>query len=83
MRRYLPTILAFVVLLGFLGWAIVFAVSAWRETTATMSIHGWIALTLGCIFSLLIGCGLFALMFYSNRHGYDDAVNPKTPRDPT
>jgi len=23
-------------------------------------------------FSLVIGCGLMALMFYSSRHGYDD-----------
>ena len=31
-------------------------------------------MTLGIIFSLVIGCGLMALMFYSSRHGYDDAV---------
>ena len=82
MRRYLPTLLVFVVLLGFFAWALVFAVSTWRETTATMSIHGWIALILGCVFSLVIGCGLFALMFYSHRRGYDDAVSTKTPGEP-
>jgi hypothetical protein len=27
---------------------------------------------LGIIFSLLIGCGLMALMFFSSRRGYDD-----------
>jgi len=27
---------------------------------------------LGIVFSLVIGCGLMALMFYSSRHGYDD-----------
>jgi hypothetical protein len=24
------------------------------------------------VFSLLIGCGLMALLFYSSRHGYDE-----------
>jgi hypothetical protein len=27
---------------------------------------------LGIGFSLVIGCGLMTLMFYSNRRGYDD-----------
>ena len=27
---------------------------------------------LGIVFSLVLGCGLMALMFYSSRHGYDD-----------
>lgn len=29
---------------------------------------------LGIVFSLVVGCGLMALVFYSSRHGYDDAV---------
>ena len=41
-----------------------------------MSVHGWIALGLGIFCSLLIGCGLMALMFYSSRSGYDDAASP-------
>ena len=38
--------------------------------------HGWIALGLGTFFSLLIGCGLMALMFFSSRRGYDEAADP-------
>ena len=30
---------------------------------------------LGIVFSLIVGCGLMALVFYSSRHGYDDAAN--------
>ena len=30
------------------------------------------AMILGIVFSLVIGCGLMALMFYSSRHGYDE-----------
>jgi hypothetical protein len=29
-------------------------------------------MALGILFSLLIGCGLMALVFYSSRHGYDE-----------
>jgi hypothetical protein len=41
-----------------------------------MSTHGWIALGLGTFFSLLIGCGLMALMFFSSRSGHDEAASP-------
>jgi hypothetical protein len=39
-----------------------------------MSVHGYVAMTLGIIFSLVVGCGLMALMSYSSRHGYDEAA---------
>jgi len=75
MRRHLPTILLLLVLLGLLALALTFMVSAWQGSTARMSIHGWIALGLGVFFSVLIGCGLMALMFYSSRRGYDDRAS--------
>ena len=31
-----------------------------------------IAMTLGTVFSLVVGIGLMALVFYSNRKGYDE-----------
>jgi hypothetical protein len=40
-----------------------------------MSIHGWIALTLGTLISLAVGGGLMALLFYSARKGYDDRID--------
>jgi len=36
-----------------------------------MSTHGNIAMTFGIFFSLAIGIGLMALIFYSSRAGYD------------
>jgi hypothetical protein len=42
--------------------------------------HGWIVLGLGTFFSLLIGCGLMALMSFSSRSGHDDAADPFTER---
>jgi hypothetical protein len=52
-----------------------FMVSAWTRTHAVMSVHGWIALTLGVLFSIILGCGLMALVFYSSRRGYDERVH--------
>ena len=55
----------------------IWAVSVWNASSGVeMSKHGWIALVLGTFFSLVIGCGLMALMFYSSRHGYDEAADP-------
>jgi hypothetical protein len=57
-------------LLGLATWGFVLA---WRIAgNAQMSVHGYVALGLGVGFSLLVGCGLMALAFYSSRHGYDD-----------
>jgi hypothetical protein len=55
----------------------VWAVSVWNASSdVEMSKHGWIALGLGTFFSLLIGCGLMALMFFSSRSGHDEAADP-------
>jgi hypothetical protein len=73
-RTNLPAVVAITVLLALLAMASTFMVSAWQRTDAQMSIHGWIALGLGVFFSIVIGCGLMALMFYSSRRGYDEAT---------
>ena len=52
----------------------IWARSVWNASSGVeIGPHGWIALGLGTFFSLVIGCGLMALMFYSSRHGYDEA----------
>jgi hypothetical protein len=48
-------------------------VYAWTSVDVEMSIHGYIAMILGIVFSLMIGCGLMALMFYSSCRGYDES----------
>ena len=75
MRRHLPTILLFVVLFALLALAITFMITTWQHSQAQMSIHGWIALGLGVFFSVVVGCGLMALMFYSSRRGYDERAS--------
>jgi heme/copper-type cytochrome/quinol oxidase subunit 2 len=71
-RRQLALVIAVAALFGLLALAVMFMVSAWTHTTAEMSVLGWIALTLGVLFSLIVGCGLMALVFYSSRRGYDE-----------
>jgi hypothetical protein len=43
---------------------------------------GYVALALGVGLSLIVGCGLMALMFYSSRHGYDEPRNTATNAEP-
>jgi hypothetical protein len=70
-------ILFIVVLVALLIVTGYWAVSVWNATSdVAIDKHGWIPLILGTAFSLVIGCGLMALMFFSSRHGYDDAADP-------
>ena len=75
MRRHLPTILLFTVLFALLVLSVTFMFSTWQQSDAQMSIHGWIALGLGVFFSVIVGCGLMALMFFSSRRGYDERAS--------
>ncbi len=47
----------------------------------SIGIHGWIALTLGAVFSLAVGGGLMALVFISSRRGHDEVVHDVRPDD--
>jgi hypothetical protein len=52
------------------GW---FAIGAWFTISGpSVPASGYIAMAAGVAFSLVVGCGLMALVFYSNRHGYDE-----------
>jgi hypothetical protein len=37
-----------------------------------IDLNGWIALILGVVVTLAVGIGLMALVFISNRRGYDE-----------
>lgn len=55
-----------------LGITVAWAIYAWNAVNVEMSVHGYVAMTLGIVFSLLVGCGLMALVFFRNRRGYDE-----------
>ena len=69
MRAWLWTVPLFALLL----LAIWFAGVAWERLGGdAMPLYGYLAIVGGVLFSLLVGGGLMALVFYSSRHGYDD-----------
>jgi hypothetical protein len=63
---------AIVVLLGFLLWALWYAVHSWRALSGVdISFTGWVFIVIGILATLALGGGLMALVFYSSRHDYD------------
>jgi hypothetical protein len=63
-------------LFALLAAALWFAYHEWTAIEAPpMPAWGYVALIGGVLFSLVVGCGLMALMFYSHRHGYDDSID--------
>ncbi|MDE1940170.1 MAG: hypothetical protein KGI68_14210 [Alphaproteobacteria bacterium] len=64
--------IALVVLVGFLGVSILYAIHAWTAlSNVPMSGMGWFFLALGVIVTFAVGAGLMFLVFYSSRHDYD------------
>ncbi len=62
-----------VALFALLAGSIWFAGAAWvRLGGDEIPFYGYVAIAGGALFSLLVGGGLMALVFYSSRHGYDD-----------
>jgi hypothetical protein len=68
------------VTLGAILAAVLFgALSNWDASA--MSVHGWIALSLGTVVSLAVGGGLMALVFHSARRGYDERADFRPDQD--
>jgi TRAP-type C4-dicarboxylate transport system permease small subunit len=66
-------VVALLALLGLAAWA---GYRMWTMLAgAEISGHGWLAMALGIVFAFLVGGGLMALLFYSSRHGYDEAAD--------
>ncbi len=63
-------------LLALLVVAIWYAAQSWTALEGPDMPPGlYVAMILGILFSILIGSGLMALVFYSSRHGYDEPPN--------
>jgi hypothetical protein len=75
------SVLAIIVLLALLAGAGVFAwVGLFDSHDVPLGVHGWTAMALGIVFTLVVGIGLMTLMFYSSRHGYDEAPHLDDPQ---
>ena len=62
------------VLCALLVAACILGYRGWTSTDTQVPEAGYVALVLGVVFSLVIGAGLMALVFYSSRKGYDEPV---------
>lgn len=87
LRGILAKAALIVPLLAILVAAFWFAARAWTALSGPpMPAIGYLALGLGTLFSLVVGCGLMTLLFYSSRHGYDEpfqASEWQEPEEPT
>ena len=69
-------LLILIPLVALLAGSVWFAIYSWTAIEGPpVPTEGRVAMGLGIVFSLIVGCGLMALVFYSSRHGYDDAAN--------
>ena len=48
-----------------------------------LGVHGWVALIAGAFGTIVLGCGLMTLSFYSSRSGHDEDAwtDPEKHRD--
>jgi hypothetical protein len=56
----------------------VVAALAFLHSQGSLTIHMVVATVLGVFFSVLLGCGLFALAFFSDKSGHDEDVSNST-----
>jgi hypothetical protein len=62
-------------LVALLIWTSIIAGMGWSSAAGTaVPLAGYAAMAIGIVFSLLLGVGLMALVFYSSRAGYDEPV---------
>jgi hypothetical protein len=73
MRQRLLTWIALAVAIAAVVGVVMEAAGVWSAIgVSEISLAGWLAMALGVLFSLGLGVGLMALVFFSNRRGYDD-----------
>lgn len=58
--------------IALLGVATVLGALVYLRLMGAWGLHAVIATVLGVFISIMLGCGLFALAFYSDRSGHDD-----------
>jgi SNF family Na+-dependent transporter len=73
-RRIMKWILAAAILM-------VMAALAYLHATGDLTLHTVVATVLGVFFSVLLGCGLFAAAFFSDKSGLDQDVADATRQD--
>jgi hypothetical protein len=76
-RLNVGTVVMVAALIAIMVAALWFAASSFTAVSGPpMPPVGYAAMILGAGLSLVVGCGLMALVFYSSRHGYDEPHPP-------
>jgi hypothetical protein len=71
--KVMSKLLILVPLVALLAVSVWFMIYAWGAIDGPpVPTEGKVAMGLGVFFSIVVGCGLMALVFYSSRHGYDE-----------
>ena len=69
-------------LIALLAVSVWFAIYAWTAIEGpAVPVEGQVAMWLGIVFSLVVGCGLMALVFYSSRRGYDEPARLESDKN--
>lgn len=79
-KAKLGTTAVMAVLVVILALAIFYAFAGLAVPGVAVPESGWLALFFGVLFSILVGAGLMALLFYSSRRGYNEP--PHLENDP-
>ena len=75
----MKALLVFIPLFAILGLTIWVSYTAWSSMPGVeMGVAGNTAMILGVVLTLAVGGGLMALLFLSNRRGFDDAADFRT-----
>ena len=61
-----------------IGVAVVIGALLYLGNAGELHLHMVVATVGGVFFSILLGCGLFALAFFSDKSGYDQEVTDAT-----
>lgn len=64
-----------------IGVVMVVGALSYLAATGDLSLHMVVATTGGVFLSVLLGCGLFAASFFSDKSGHDQSVSDATRRN--
>ena len=71
-RNALGIVTALLALMVILAATLYYGYASFAVPGEALPEAGWVALVFGVLFSMLVGVGLMALLFYSSRRGYDE-----------
>ncbi|WP_262696168.1 hypothetical protein [Kordiimonas aquimaris] len=71
MKNVLALVLSAIALIAVCYWGLTVLIAT---QGVELSFHGKIAMGIGIVFTMAVGFGLMALLFYSNRGGHDESV---------